>query len=545
MNFLEARRIVSDFRGGPELPFLFAMSGLADPFRLYLEAAAATRGRQAVPAFLPFGTLGQHLAATAPASAEVFLLLPWDLVPETDWRSGVPERRVEAAEVLARAAATADRLRGRPAARLLYLSAPLPPLTGSPTGDRALARELEALALALGAVEVPVEAFALSSCFTSGCPVGGAWLGRVAGLAVEALLADPEGAAKVIVTDLDNTLWSGVVAEDGLDGIAFGPEGRGYPHYVYQSLLARLKGEGILLAAVSRNDPDTALGPLRSGRMRLGESDFVAVIASYHAKSAQIAELARALNLGLDSFLFVDDNPIELSEVGAQLPLVRCLTFPQGNDELPDLLDQVGRLCSRARLTEEDRERTELYRRRLEGLTPVGAAGADLTAFLAGLDMELTIHDRSSGDRTRAVQLINKTNQFNLNGRRWTDAEVGEVLEKGGRLLGGSLADRAGQHGEVLALLLAPDGTVEAFVMSCRVFQRRAEYAFLASLHQEGIRPTGMRFAPTDRNEPFRQFLQDDAFALPGDNGSLVSFDADVFADRHGEVRGLFRTRRG
>ncbi len=542
MNFLEAKRVVAAFTGGAELPFLFALSGTAEPFALYLRAAAALRGRAARPRFLPFNTLRQALLGPpAPDEDELFLLLPWDLLGQGDWRAGLPPERVSIGQARESAEPVLLSVTGRPRARICYLPAPLPPLTGDVAGDAALDRLLTGLAAAAGATVLPAEDFSLPGYFGSGCPVGGAALGRTAAAAVDLLLPAPEGAAKVLVTDLDNVLWSGVVAEDGLDGIAGGPEGRGYRHFVYQTLLARLRREGVLLAAVSRNSPEVALGPLRSG-LTLRESDFVAILAGYGAKSAQIRELAERLNLGFDAFVFVDDNPVELSEVAQALPQVQTIAFPDRDDGLPALLTSLGARFARRTLTAEDRERTELYRRRLAGLAPVRASGADLTEFLAGLDMRLTIHDRSAGDRARAVQLINKTNQFNLNGRRWTDAEVGALLAAGGRLLTASLADRSGSHGEILAFLLSAEGIVEAFVMSCRVFQRRVEQAFLADQLADGLEASAWRHAPTDRNEPFRDFIAQPAFTAGGDG--LLHFESATFLDANAGALTLFRVER-
>ena len=543
MNFLEARRILASFGGGPELSFLFALSGTAEPLQLYLEAAGAQRGLLARPRFLPFNTLPQHLAGAPDQGPTVYLLLPWDFVPEADWRSGVPSARPDVAQSLDRAREVADAIRRRPLSKALYLPAPFPPLTGSPARDRALQYTLEGVAAELGARFLPREAFALGAYFSSGCPIGGAWLGRVGIAAIEALATAPSSPAKVLVTDLDNTLWAGVIAEDGPEGIRFGPEGAGYRHFAYQTLLARLRREGTILAAVSRNDPAVVLPPLRSGQMPLHEDDFVATIASYHAKSAQIRELATQLNLGLDAFVFVDDNPVEREEVRQALPAVRCLPFPTTDEELPAALDRLAELFAREALTEEDRERTALYRRRMDGLAPSDASGGDLTRFLTDLQMRLRMHDRSKGDRTRAVQLINKTNQFNANGRRWTEEEVATILARGGRLYGASLADRSGEHGEVIACLIDADGTVEAFVMSCRVFQRRAESAFLASLASRGIHPSTIRHAATERNEPFRQFLRDPAFETAAKE--LVRFDPEAFATAHSDDLGLFEVTWG
>jgi len=531
VNFLEARRLVAEFAGGTELPFLLALSGTPDPFRLYLQAAGAKRGRTALPRFLPFNTLHQHLATTPSGEVEVYLLLPSDLVPESDWRSGLPAARTSVQDALGHAERVAEQLRRRPRARVLYLPGPIPPVTGTIRGDQELRQGLESIAGELGATLVPAEAFSLGAYFASGCPVGGAWLGRVAELVVNALVTTARPTAKVLVTDLDNTLWSGVIAEDGPDAIEYRPEGAGFRHYVYQTLLARLRREGTLLAAVSRNDPAVVRPPLVSGQMPLSEADFVAVVASYHPKSAQIRQLAGELNLGLDAFVFVDDNPVELEEVHQALPEVLCLAFPTHDEQLPALLDHLAAVFQRRELTDEDRERTAMYRRRLEGMAPSATEGADLTAFLSTLGMRLILHDRSEGERTRAVQLINKTNQFNANGRRWTEEEIADVLARGGRLYGATLEDRSGSHGEIISCLVGPDGVIEAFVMSCRVFQRRVEHAFLAALVAGGTRPAAVRFAVTERNEPFTRFIDDPAFGPTA--ADLLPLDAEAFARAH------------
>lgn len=531
------------FQGGPPLSFLFAVSGTAEPFAPYLNAAAARRGRAADVRFLSFNTLGQALRVDPdPSLTEVFLLFPWDFAPEADWRSGVPEA-LDPEALQSRATETARLLRRRPRARLLYVPAPVPPLFSDPARGAAFARAVESLALGLGARVLSADVFALGGYLASGCPVGGAWIGRVAEAAVESAVAAAVEPRKVLVTDLDNVLWSGLIAEDGPEGIVCEPSGRGYRHFIYQGLLRRLRREGTLLAAVSRNDPDVVVAPLRTRGMPLGEDDFVAVIAGYHAKSSQIRELAQRLNLGLDAFVFVDDNPVEVAEVSLALPEVRCVMFPQHDEGLAAFLDELASVFARREITAEDRDRTAMYRRRVEagGVVASDLQGADLTRFLHDLQMTLTIQDRSRGDRTRAVQLINKTNQFNLNGRRLTDDEVRARLDVGGRLFGATLADRTGDHGEILACLVASDGTIEAFVMSCRVFQRRVEYAFLAWLMGQPHPPTGMQWASTARNAPFQQFLRDVAGPLNG--GGVVRVDPATVVTRHASDVALFALR--
>ncbi len=529
MNFLEARRVLDAFTGGPSLPFLFALSGSAEPFDLYLRAAAAKHGRTAAPRVLPFNTLAQRLRAPAdPDAVEVFLLLPWDFAPEADWRLDASHQADEATMRLA--ADEIERLLAQRGARVLYLPAPMPPLFADHDRDKAFALLLESLAVGLGAHVLPREAFSMSGYFGSGCPIGGTWIGRVASAVVDLAMEQPRHPKKVLVTDLDNVMWHGGIGEDGLQCIAYGQQGRGYPHFAYQRLLRRLRSEGTILAAVSRNDTELALSPFRQGNMTLREDDFIAIVASYRAKSAQIAELASALNIGLSDFVFVDDNPVEISEVSTALPAVTCVPFPTQADGLDNLFSRLTSLFTRRTVTTEDRERTALYRRRLEGMTPSALSGADISDFLRELRMTLTLHDRTAGDRTRAVQLINKTNQFNLNGQRVTEPQVADVLSAGGRLYGASLSDRSGSHGEILSCLVTADGVVTSFVMSCRVFQRRVEHAFLAWLAAQQPVPLTLAWERTSRNEPFAQFLEELSGAAAPPDGMVSLATGDVQA---------------
>ncbi len=543
MTFLEARRILADFQGGPPLKLHLATSGTAEPFVLYVRAAAAARGRAADVTTLPFGTLGQALLTPPlPDRQEVVLLMPWDLAPECDWRSGLPARPappealLDAAQVMARTLAARS-------PRLLYLPAPLPPLYLDANARRLLAHGLATMAANLGAVPLAPQCFSLGKYLAEGVPVAGASMGEVAEAIVATCLNDAEGSAKVLVTDLDNVLWAGLAAEEGPDGIECGAGGRGFRHFLYQGLLRQLRAGGVLLAAVSRNDTAVARAPIAAGRTMLAEDDFVAILASYEPKSVHLKRLAESLNLGLDACVFVDDNPIELAEVSAGVPQVRCVQFPPNDDQLPAFLQDVAQLFARSQVTAEDAQRTEMYRRRLAvaEARPAGD-GADLSAFLAGLKMELTVFDRTVGDRLRAVQLINKTNQFSLNGRRFSDEEVARILADGGRLYTATLEDRSGSHGEILACLLDQDLTIRAFVLSCRVFQRHVEHAFLCWLASRIDVDPVLDFAATERNTPIRLLLDDPAFTVSGDVRQLRRVD---FAAAHGPKLALFKVSEG
>ena len=538
MTFLEARKWLLASKGGAPLPFLLAMSGTSDALLLYLGAHAARLGLSAQPVVLPFGTLAQHLF-TEPADGlqELFLLLPWDLAPECDWRSGL--RPGEPDAILARAEQVAALLAKRPRASLAYLPAPIPPMCASQVDNRRVAAELLALATRLGAQIIGSEAFSLATYLANGCPMDGSWLSRVAQRLIEHFIAPPPGAFKLLATDADNTLWAGVVGEDGINAVSAEPQGRAFRHFIYQGFLRRLKAAGVLLAVVSRNDEDMVRAPLASTRMPLTPDDFVAVCAGYGTKSDSVLRLAKSLNIGLDAIAFVDDNPVELAEVAAALPRIACIPFPSVDDALPTFLEHLSSLFDRSHTTAEDAERTEMYRRRQAAIPPSEEEG--LMGFLKGLDMVLTLSERSEGDWTRAHQLINKTNQFNLNGERLSETALAGLLAEGARLFTATLEDRTGSHGEILACLIESSGRVRALVMSCRVFQRRVEYAFLSWLLGlwEGP-PLRFAFAVTERNEPVRHFLADPAFTA---GAMACSVDGARFVAAHANDLALFTLR--
>ncbi len=540
MSFLDATRAVREFTGGPALDFKLAMSGTPDPLTLYLRAAAARIGFEAKPAYLPFNTLHQAVF-TAPDAAvpEIFLLTPWDLLPELDWRTGVTLiGDASESALIDRAAEFLGRVQAR-SEQILYVSASCPPLWLDGDRNAAFLGRLCSLVQSVRGVVLPGEMFSLSSYLASGTPINSASLDDVSTRVIAAAHPKVAHSLKVIVTDLDQTLWAGVVGDDGPKGLSYAAQGKGYPHFLYQTLLSRLREAGVLLAAVSKNDPDTALAPLRAGNMVLNEGDFVAVLASWNAKSAQIRLLAEQLNLGLDSFMFVDDNPVELAEVERELPMVARLQFPKSAQELPALFSALVEFFPRSQATAEDQERTQLYRRRLEGMVPSDVSGADLTNYLLGLQMTLVITDRSAGDRARAVQLLNKTNQFNANGRRVTDEEVQAMLNAGGKLYTATLGDRTGSHGEILVALIDLDGVIRSFVMSCRVFQRRVEFAFVAWLAAAGQQLSGIEYCKTERNEPFRLFLLGCLSEVSGEG--IVDVTHSKLGTRFTDDLGLFR----
>jgi len=550
VKFLEADRVLKNFNGGKQIVIRLCMSGTHNPMEIFLKAEAAKHDKNLDLQTLPFGTLRQHLMVSSEdKEIEAFLLFPWDLCVELDWRTGVNEATASSEEFLLEAQSVAHRLSQRENARLLYMPAPMPPVFADSAVMAAIADGLVDLMGRAGAHFLDPAAFDFGSLLSASFPISGHDVGDVSQYVIDVALQNkidvvayvPGKAkvfttipAKVLITDLDNTLWDGILGEDGLEGIRYEPEGRGFKHFVYQTFLRKLKNEGTLLAAVTRNDPEEVERALACDAMVLSQTDFVAVIASYNAKSSQIKMLAEQLNLGPEAFVFVDDNPVELAEVEPYLGASRCLAFPEKGAQMPQFIDRLAGLFFRTEITDEDKTRTDLYRRRFQGVVPTDEDGEDLTNFLKSLAMTLTIHDRSNHGYERCVQLINKTNQFNLNGIRLSESQTASILDDGGRLYGATLEDRSGSHGEILACLINSKGAVESFVMSCRVFERQVEFAFMCWLLANIQAPLELKYQQTIRNEPIRIFLEKAGCDL--DQDAVVCVHPKAFMSAHGSA---------
>ncbi len=291
---------------------------------------------------------------------------------------------------------------------------------------------------------------------------------------------------KVLVLDLDNTLWGGVVAEDGLEGIELGDTSpRGEAFKAFQKYIISLKQRGVLLAVCSKNDFIKAAEPFeKHPEMILRMGDIVSFKANWEPKSENIRRMAPELNLGLDSFVFVDDNPAEIDIVRQFAPEVTTILLgPDPSEYVAQLQD--CRLFEPSSITAEDEERTGQYRAEAERKA-LAASVTDMDSYLNSLAMEATISEFTSVDAPRLSQLINKSNQFNLTTRRRTEAEVLAVMNDPG-FVGYSmrLNDRFGDHG-LISIVIGQkvDGAmkIDTWLMSCRVLKRQVEEEVLNEL---------------------------------------------------------------
>ena len=261
---------------------------------------------------------------------------------------------------------------------------------------------------------------------------------------------------KVMVVDLDNTIWGGVVGEDGPAGLVIGPSGVGAAYRDVQRRLKELAATGVLLAAVSKNEQADAVAGLEdNAQMVLAPDDFVAILAGWGPKPEAIASLAERLNLGLSSFVYLDDNPVEREAVRQALPDVTVLDFPRDIAALPQVVaDAAAEHFWVDRLTAEDEAKGDQYRQEAARAEFRDAAGG-MDDYLRQLDVRITIGEMAEAQRSRTAQLTQKTNQFNVLTRRHTAEELGRLAAvPDHHIFTVAVADRFGDAGQVAVVMV-------------------------------------------------------------------------------------------
>jgi FkbH-like protein len=321
-------------------------------------------------------------------------------------------------------------------------------------------------------------------------PLAGPLYGELVGR----LLGARQGrSAKCLVLDLDNTLWGGVIGDDGLEGIKLGQgSSLGESFVALQRYALGLSRRGVILAVCSKNDEANAFLPFdRHPEMILKRTNIACFVANWNDKAANLREIAQRLNIGLDALVFVDDNPFERNIVRRELPMVAVPELPEDPALYPEMIAAAG-YFEALQLTTEDLDRTNQYQANLQR-AELQASATDMEGYLRSLEMELQWSPFDRVGLQRIVQLINKTNQFNLTTRRYTEPEVMKVMENPRAFtLQLRLLDRFGDNG-IIGIIIAepsPDGSfvLDTWLMSCRVLGRGVEEATLGIVAEEAAR---------------------------------------------------------
>ena len=334
--------------------------------------------------------------------------------------------------------------------------------------------------------------------------------------------------AKVIVLDADNTLWGGIIGEDGIDGIELGHEYPGNVYMAFQRRLLDFQQRGFILALCSKNNPADVDQVLNEHPHQILKPEhFAAICVNWEPKTDNLVALAEELNLGLDSFIFVDDSDYECALVRRELPEVEIIRTPARPVEVPYCLDQVSRL-ELLSLTVEDQKKTEMYaqERIRRQLRQNAERNGGLEAYLGSLEMVMTVGIDDPAPLKRLAQLTQKTNQFNLTTRRYDEAQMRRLIDASNWMVSHfSLKDVFGESGIVgLALFDLSEpavGELDTFLMSCRVIGRKAESAFfnvlLKRLAASGVHEVLADYLPTPKNRLVTSFLPDHGFAIGAD----------------------------
>ena len=338
---------------------------------------------------------------------------------------------------------------------------------------------------------------------------------------IHAITAPP---FKAIALDCDDTLWAGICGEDGPEGVVLDA-----PRRALQELMAERRRAGMLLALCSKNNPEDVAATFRAHpEMPLAPGDFVARRINWDSKAANLASLAEELELGLDTFILVDDNPKEVREVEAGAPQVLALLLPARAEEIPGFLAHVWAF-DRARVTEEDRRRGEMYSQRAERAR-AARSSASLEEFLASLELDVKIAPLEPAQVDRVAQLTMRTNQMNATCIRRTAAEISRLGEE---CLTVHVTDRFGSYGlcgaivfRVAALALE----VDTFLLSCRALGRGVEHRMVARLGEialdRGLQTVEIPFVAAQRNRPALLFLESLGAAASGGTFRLRAADA-------------------
>jgi FkbH-like protein len=350
---------------------------------------------------------------------------------------------------------------------------------------------------------------------------------------VKAALRSLSGQArKLLVFDLDDTLWGGIVGDVGWENLRLGGhDGEGEAFVDLQRAAKALTRRGVVLALVSKNEESTALEAIRSHpEMVLREDDFVGWRINWTDKARNIVELATELNLGLQSVVFIDDNPVERARVREALPEVFVPEWPEDKLLYPSAL--LGLRCfDSVSITSEDAQRTQLYtseRKRDALLKQIGS----LDDWLKGLNIKVRVEPLGPANLVRSAQLLNKTNQLNLSTRRLGESELMEWTKAPSRKLWSfSVSDRFGDAGLTGLVSIEVDqriGRIVDYVLSCRVMGRKVEetlmHLAIAEAQKLGVDIVEARYLKTAKNKPVLSFLQKSGFATT--DGELFTWDA-------------------
>jgi FkbH-like protein len=337
---------------------------------------------------------------------------------------------------------------------------------------------------------------------------------------------------KCLILDCDNTLWEGIIGEDGIKGIKLDNiSSPGKIFYDFQKTIIALYERGVTLCLCSKNNEPEVWDVLDNHPHSLIKRSHISAFRiNWNDKATNIRELAKELNLGLDSFVFVDDNPVECGLVKEMIPEVTVLQVPEKLYDLPTLLLKDG-LFDTLQITTEDKSRTKMYQE--ESIRKNEQSKyADINEYLASLQIQIKINEVMDADVARVAQLTQKTNQFNFTTKRYSENEISEFCKsENHKVFQVKVADKYGEMGVTGVVILKHEGEkgiVDTFLMSCRVLGRKVEFAFIDYCFEKAEKEWGIKnwdafYFPTQKNQQIAEFWPQLGFEMcKEENGNKI-----------------------
>ena len=340
---------------------------------------------------------------------------------------------------------------------------------------------------------------------------------------------------KCIVLDLDNTLWGGVLGEDGIEGIKIGGDYPGKAFLCFQKALVELSKSGIILAVCSKNNEDDVKECWAKNPFNIINEKYVSSYRiNWNNKADNIKEIAAELNIGLDSFVFIDDNPTERELVKQKLPMVAVPEFPAQPYNLPLFVDEITEKYFKVySLTDEDKKKTEEYRANAERSREQNKF-TDMESFIRSLEIKMTIQSANKMNVSRIAQMTQKTNQFNLTTGRYTESDLSAMLANGAKIWCLSVSDKFGDSG-ITGAIIIKNNEIDELLLSCRILGKGIEKEFvrqiLFMLKQAGLTELKAVYIPTAKNAQVKEFYENNGFTLvEEESDGIKNYSVDLTA---------------
>lgn len=338
---------------------------------------------------------------------------------------------------------------------------------------------------------------------------------------------------KIIVVDLDNTLWGGVVGEDGIDGIELSNHNEGQRYFDFQRQLLEMKNRGIVLAINSKNNLEDVENVLKNhSSMLLKKDDFVCCKVNWENKAVNLKAMEKELNLTEGSFVFIDDNPMEQETVKGECTDVLVPDFPKDTTKLLEFAENIWiDFCRPLRVLGEDMKKTQMYQSETKRKQEMNEC-LNLDEYIAKLEISVDIHEMKWEELDRVTQLINKTNQFNVTTHRYTKGEVENIVANSNNIIYVVYcSDKYGDSGLVSVIILKKQektAFIDTFLMSCRVMGRKLEHVIINELATRCEGTLIGEFIPTAKNAPVKELFERLGFSLVSDNNGHKIYELNT-----------------